>query len=434
MSRAMCVVALVLTTAAGLFAQGQQAAQQIAVLEARLRSPLPNDRIGALGLLKKYPQLDVARPVLQIWNRDADQDVRMVAGGVLFGWRSEQKLRKAFLDILKKDLSDANAILVAVCLAGASADERGELLDAMARVYEKRPLAVQGLMPITEFLGTRDDPDAAKALSALTKLAVYQKHFGFRRSVIQGLIAMQRREAVTVLVDLLGESDGEIQGDIAIYLTRIGGQPYGLDAKAWKSWWLSKQADFEFPPAAAQKARQIMMPGLPAYYGIPVFAKKVIFVIDTSGSMRGSRIANAKVELKKVVEALPSTTQFNIVAYSDRLDPWNVNLQPSNPTTQGKARAWIERLSADGATHTYDALKIAMDQQPEAVYVLTDGKPTGGTLVEPKAIVEALKQNNKYRRTTVHVIGLDPGPEDGAFSKFLQDLAGQNYGQYRRVD
>ena len=49
-------------------------------------------------------------------------------------------------------------------------------------------------------------------------------------------------------------------------------------------------------------------------------------------------------------------------------------------------------------------------------------------------VIDAIREPNKYRRTTIHVIGLNPGPEDGIFSKFLKEMAAQNFGEYRRVD
>jgi hypothetical protein len=421
-----CLILIVVTVALS------QPAQNRLLLEVRLRSPQSNERIAALRELKQYPTLDWVRPVLLLWNKDPDADVRSSAGGVLYSYRTDAKLRKAFLDTLKKEPSEANAILMGVYFAGAKPDEQTELLDHLARIFEKRPQAVQMLMPVADFLGTRDDADAAKALTAMTKLAVYQKHFGFRRSVVHALINLQRREAVNALVELMADSDGEIQGDVAQYLTRLSGEPFGNNAKAWKSWWLARQSTFEFPPIATQKARQLV--GVPTYYGIPVYAKKVIFVIDTSGSMSGDRITNAKAELRKTIEGLPGGTQFNIVAYNSTLIPWKNALQTTSSDAKGKATTWVNGLKANGATHTFDALRIALDQQPEAMYVLTDGKPTGGTLIDPVDILNALKQQNKYRRTTIHVIGLDPGPEKGVFSQFLQELAAQNWGQYRRVD
>jgi hypothetical protein len=412
----------------------QPGAQRI-LMEGRLRSPLPAERSAVLREFKLHPYPDSLGLILLVWQKDLSAEVRTCAGDALYGWKSDPKVRSTFLGLIKREVGEANALLAGVWLAGTPLAEHGEMLDLLARAFEKRPANSQVLIPVAEFLGSRDEADAVKALTAFTKLAVFRQHFAFRRSVVQALTSVRRPEAIDTLVDVMPDSDGEIVGDIAIHLTRISGEPFGNDAKGWRTWWLNKRGTFEFPEPTVAKARQIMIKDQVKYYGIPVYAKKVLFVIDTSGSMvEKNRIGNAKNELKKTVTGLPTTTQFNVVAYNSTLIPWHRALQPVNDTTKKNVSNWINRLKAEDSTHTYDALKTAMDQHPEAIYLLTDGKPTGGTLVNPADILEAIKQTNKYRRTTIHVIGLDPGPPDGVFSKFLEELAAQNWGQYRRVD
>jgi uncharacterized protein YegL len=178
----------------------------------------------------------------------------------------------------------------------------------------------------------------------------------------------------------------------------------------------------------------LAMKGQPSYYGIPINAKKVIFIIDTSGSMKGQRIINARKELIRTIDELPTSTSFNLVGFNSELSVWNSKLVTASPEVKTKATKWINQQDPEGATFTYDALKATLDQQPEAVYLLTDGEPTGGTFVAPDAILDAIRQTNRYRRTTIHVIGVNPGPEDGVFSQFMKNLAAQNWGQYRRVD
>jgi hypothetical protein len=150
--------------------------------------------------------------------------------------------------------------------------------------------------------------------------------------------------------------------------------------------------------------------------------------------MKGQRIVSAKKELVKTIENLPTSTSFNLVSFNSEFEVWQKALAAAAPEVRTKATKWVNQLDVEGATFTYDALKATMDQHPEAIYLLTDGQPTGGTFVEPDKIIEAVRQMNKYRRITIHVIGVNPGPEDGPFSQFLKKLAAENWGQYRRVD
>ena len=86
-----------------------------------------------------------------------------------------------------------------------------------------------------------------------------------------------------------------------------------------------------------------------------------------------------------------------------------------------------------GAPHAPigDALALAFSYDTEAVYLLSDGKPTAGRVVEPAAIVRMVAEANKSRRVSLHTIGIAP---DGGLAEFLAILAKANFGQFRRVD
>jgi hypothetical protein len=232
----------------------------------------------------------------------------------------------------------------------------------------------------------------------------------------------------------LPEVDGEVQGDIVQYFMRLSGLALGPDAAGWGEWWNARKANFQFPAAAEARGPVPVPKNVPSYYGIGIYARRVIFVLDTSGSMRGQRLASARQELIKTIEGLPPGTSFNVVSFNSTLAVWNRSLMPATKEVKAKACQWIAVQEAEGDTHTFDALRTTLDQQPEAIYLLTDGKPKGGTIGEPKAILQALQQTNRYRRTSIHVIGVHPGPEESLFSQFLVALAAQNWGQYRRVE
>lgn len=402
-------------------------------IEKQLASSNLNDRVAGLGELKLYPVVDTVKLVLPFWSKDPSPAVRSTAAEVLFGFKDEATLRPIMRAELKKEINEANSLLVAVWLAGAADDERREFLDGLFKLFEKRPAVLATLFPVVDWLGTRQEAAAVKVLAAFTELAAFKKQFGFRRCVVTALAGVRHVDAVTKLLDLLPESDGEIRGDIVQHLTRLSGEAHGDNPKAWVTWWDKSKTNFQFPDAPAKPG---LMPqkGTPTYHGIPIFAKKVIFILDTSGSMKGQRIVSAKKELVRTIESLPTSTSFNLVSFNSELEVWHRALVTAAPDTKTKAVRWVNQLDADGATHTYDALKATLDQQPEAIYLLTDGQPTGGTIVEPNGIIEAVRQTNRYRRTTIHVIGVNPGPENGVFSEFLKKLAAENWGQYRRVE
>lgn len=95
---------------------------------------------------------------------------------------------------------------------------------------------------------------------------------------------------------------------------------------------------------------------------------------------------------------------------------------------------FIDRLAARSNTATYEGLQAAFNFDVEAIYLLTDGAPTSGRIVEPGAIVEAVTSQNRSRRQSIYTIGVSPGDVDSLFEVFLRNLADQNYGLYRRVE
>jgi inter-alpha-trypsin inhibitor heavy chain H1 len=167
---------------------------------------------------------------------------------------------------------------------------------------------------------------------------------------------------------------------------------------------------------------------------LPLYAKRLIFVIDISGSMNGPRILAAKRELAQAIERLKDDVAFGIVVFNSQVQTWQKRLVPATAVNKRAAGYFIEGLGAGGMTASYDALHSALQYDGEAVYFLTDGAPTAGKIVDPGQIENAITQINRGKRMTIHCIGIGAGPQGGPFDLFLKSLADRNYGDYRRVD
>jgi Ca-activated chloride channel family protein len=118
-----------------------------------------------------------------------------------------------------------------------------------------------------------------------------------------------------------------------------------------------------------------------------VIAKDVILVLDTSGSMRGEKIEQAKAALNFVLDNLNDEDRFNIIAFSTSTRPYARDLVPASE--RGEARDFVDRLEASGSTDINRALLEALamadqgradKQRPTIVIFLTDGLPTVGEL------------------------------------------------------
>lgn len=111
-----------------------------------------------------------------------------------------------------------------------------------------------------------------------------------------------------------------------------------------------------------------------------VIAKDVIMVLDTSGSMQGEKIVQAKSALKYVLGELNPIDRFNIVSFSTGIVPFANSMQPAS--VRGDAENFVERLDAGGSTDINRALLTALDdvdsERPTIVIFITDGLPTVG--------------------------------------------------------
>lgn len=119
-----------------------------------------------------------------------------------------------------------------------------------------------------------------------------------------------------------------------------------------------------------------------------VVAKDVLLVLDTSGSMRGEKIQQAKAALDFVLDHLQGEDRFNIISFSTGVRQYAHRLQPASEREE--AHAWVKQLDAAGGTDINRALLETLAQvdpdRPAIVIFLTDGLPTEG-VTEPEMIM-----------------------------------------------
>jgi Ca-activated chloride channel family protein len=119
------------------------------------------------------------------------------------------------------------------------------------------------------------------------------------------------------------------------------------------------------------------------------------FVFDTSGSMRGDKIEQARRALKYCIDNLNDDDRFNMVAFSTHAESFSKEMLEATPENRKKAAGFIEKLEARGGTNIHDALKTALaiphdaDRQ-RVIAFMTDGLPTIGE-TNPKRIVPIVK-------------------------------------------
>ena len=130
--------------------------------------------------------------------------------------------------------------------------------------------------------------------------------------------------------------------------------------------------------------------------------KDVVFVVDTSGSMAGAKLQQAKKALQFCVENLNTDDRFEIVRFSTEAESLFGKLSEADSEHRKRASNFIGDLKPIGGTAIADALQTAFkarnetSERPFVIIFLTDGLPTVGTR-NPDEIVADVKKAGDAR-------------------------------------
>ena len=160
--------------------------------------------------------------------------------------------------------------------------------------------------------------------------------------------------------------------------------------------------------------------------------KDVVLTVDTSGSMQGEKIAQAKKALAYIVNALNADDRFGIVQFNTDVEAFHDNLVSATPENKKKALAFIEALEARGGTNIGDALSTGTTMLHEAtsrpgyVILMTDGEPTVGDTKIDKLMKRA--DSKRDIRLFDFGVGYDVN------TKLLNKLADAHHGYSQYVE
>ncbi|XP_023367094.1 inter-alpha-trypsin inhibitor heavy chain H5 [Otolemur garnettii] len=173
---------------------------------------------------------------------------------------------------------------------------------------------------------------------------------------------------------------------------------------------------------------------------LPPLPKNVVFVLDSSASMVGTKLRQTKDALFTILHDLRPQDHFNIIGFSSRIRVWKDHVIPVTPDHIRDGKVYIHHMSPTGGTDINGALQRAIgllndymahgdvdDRSVSLIIFLTDGKPTVGE-------THTLKILNNTReaargRICIFTIGIG---NDVDF-RLLEKLSLENCGLTRRV-
>jgi Ca-activated chloride channel family protein len=180
--------------------------------------------------------------------------------------------------------------------------------------------------------------------------------------------------------------------------------------------------------------------GLVPFFQIQAHGSRVVYVIDSSGSMSDyNAIGVARAELLSSLQHINAKKEFQVIFYNTKLHPMlppgsrkselqSAKLMRGTEINQTLARQFIEGIQPDSGTDHFLALKFALMLKPDLIFFLTDAK-------EPELSVGELLEikNLNKGRAKIHAIEFGKGAPLSV-TNFLKKLAQQNDGSYRYRD
>ncbi len=178
-------------------------------------------------------------------------------------------------------------------------------------------------------------------------------------------------------------------------------------------------------------------------YGVPIQANRIVFVVDYSGSIVVC-VDDLKRELKRSIGRLLPKQSFDVILFysttgggqsSAKAETFKPKLEPATDAVRREFFQWIDRKAPQGDTEPMPAIQRALELQPEAIVLLSDG------FFEDKVVGEITAENKKVGARVYCLVfddtfladtsGLPPKDNDGSLR--MKRIAEANGGQTKIV-
>lgn len=393
---------------------------------------------------------------------------------------------KALLLPLLRDRDPALRLVLAQALASACAADP-EVAQALVPLVESdddnvkittiqhlarlaRPFLDQTLPPEQRVEVPAAVVDAI--LGAVGKRLLDDKSWQVRRAATTMLLRARHRKAVPLLINGLKaearrakkEGTGALVHSLQDALYQLTGQDIAADAiEQWEKYWAENGAEMMIVSSRDQPKSDRNRDRYLKYFSLDVTSDRVLFIVDRSGSMlEPARLKNdysnldpatdkftiVQTEIEKVVRSLPEDASANILFFSDDVRVWSFGRDkrprqlPMNDRNKSDLVAFIRLTAPAGATNLYDALDAALNAAGrglhdkyygtdfDTIYLLSDGAPTAGAVVDPEQILAHVRETNIRRQVVINTITFG----DVNNAEFMGRLAAENGGTHLHIE
>lgn len=144
--------------------------------------------------------------------------------------------------------------------------------------------------------------------------------------------------------------------------------------------------------------------------------REVIFVIDNSGSMGGTSMAQAKAGLIYALSRLKPNDRFNVIRFDDTFDVLFANAVPADASHVARAKSFVGALEARGGTEMLPALRAALtDDNPSTDHVRQVVFLTDGAIGNEQQLFDTI--STMRGRSRVFMVGIGSAPNSFLMSR-----------------
>jgi Ca-activated chloride channel family protein len=164
----------------------------------------------------------------------------------------------------------------------------------------------------------------------------------------------------------------------------------------------------------------------------PTRSRRLVILLDRSGSMDGTPLARAKKAIEACLASLDESDLFGLVAFDNEVESFSSTLEAATKTIRERARDFLDKIGARGGTELAKGVESAATllnsgsslrpagTESGDVFILTDGQVFG---------TEVILERARAAKARVHCLGIGSASQD----RFLAHLATHTGGVSRFV-
>jgi len=146
-----------------------------------------------------------------------------------------------------------------------------------------------------------------------------------------------------------------------------------------------------------------------------VTPRELIFVIDTSGSMHGTSIEQARQSLLLALDGLRPSDRFNVIQFNSVTHALFANSVVASPYQVQHARQYVRQLQANGGTEMRPALQKALRSDFDDSYLRQIIFITDGSVGNEEALFQLI--DNELGAARLFTVGIGSAPNGWFMSK-----------------